>query len=66
MISNSIIKDVKLMITYAKSAKQKIYLIDNPKRTKPQYLNKNRLYLKENSSRMLGSILIKEICKIVN
>lgn len=42
------------------------YLIDNSNRMKPQHLNKSRVQLNKNGSRLLGSIFTERIWKTVN
>ena len=42
------------------------YLIDNSDRMKPQHLNKSRVQLNKNGSRLLGSIFTERIWKTVN
>ena len=41
-----------------------IYLIDNSKKIKVQHLNKGKLHLNKNGSRVLGNNFVSHICKI--
>ena len=42
-----------------------VCLIDNSNRMKPQHVNKSKLHLTKNGSRMLGGIFTREICKML-
>ena len=43
-----------------------IYLIDNSKRIKPQHLNKGKLHLKKNGSKMLSNNFVGQVSKVFN
>ena len=46
--------------------RKNIYLIDHSKRIKPQHLNKGKLHLNKNGSKILSNNFVGEISKVFN